>query len=320
MPENRDLSMDSKHWRYRPNSINIETVQGCNRRCEFCGTMGMEKKIHIMPEEVLLHTLMLIRDAGYSPRIRLAGHGEPTLNKLLPRYIGTIRKVLPKSPISLFTNGTVIEKQPKLVDSYFVNGLNNLLVDEYTDHLVGGFVRNDPVCRKYQIVEQGSGVPLLEVKATDKRICIVPPIDGDKNTINRKLCNQLGAALPPLKKPLQGKKCTVIFRELTVRNDGNIAICCNDFRGYYFVTNILECSTLNEAWFHPRFESARKFLYKGDRSFFPCDLCDVLGNRVGLLPDSNGQLTMPEPTAQDRKIVEERFSPLAVIEKRPWEE
>ena len=312
--------MDAKKWIYKPNSINIETVQGCNRRCSFCGTMGMEKKLHFISDDVLLHTLTLIRDANYSPRIRLAAHGEPTLNKNLPNIIKAIRRYLPNSPISLFTNGTIIERLPHLVDEYFEAGLNNLIVDEYTDHLVGAFVRKNPICRKYNIVEQGSGVSLLEVTCKDKRICITPPIDGEKNTMNRKLCNQLGAALPPLKKPLQGKKCTVIFRELTIRHDGNIAICCNDFRGYYFVTNILDCNTLAEAWFHPRFESARKLLYLGNRNFFPCDRCDVLGNRVGLLPDSQGQKTMPEPTDVDWEIVKRRHEPLAVIEKRPWEE
>lgn len=308
------------NWDYRPNTINIETVQGCNRRCEFCGTMGMEKKIHFISKEVLVHTLKLIRGAGYSPKIRLAAHGEPTLNPQIIEIIYNIRGALPKSQIHLFTNGTVIEKKPEIVDGMFEAGLNNLIVDEYTDHLVGEFIRNNDICKKYKIVEQGAGVGLFDVKTSDHRICITPPIDGDKNTRNRKLCNHLGAALPPLEKPLEGKKCTVIFREMTIRHDGNIAICCNDFRGYYFVTNILECKSLKEAWFHPRFESARRFLYRGDRSFFPCNLCDVIGNRVGLLPDPGGKLEMPKPTEEDRLIVDKRYPALAVVEKRPWEE
>lgn len=311
--------MGAKRWIYKPNTINIETVQGCNRRCEFCGTMGMEKKLHFLDNETLHHILMLIRKEDYSPRIRLAGHGEPTLHPNLKNIIKDIRLALPKSEIHLFTNGTVIEKKPEIVDDLFDAGLNNLIVDEYTDHLVGKFIRNNDICKKYKIVEQKAKTPLLSVKNTEKRICITPPIDGDKNTINRKLCNQLGSALPPLKNPIN-KKCTVIFRELTIRHDGKIAICCNDFRGYYFVADIMDYDNLKEVWFHPRFESARKYLYRGDRHFFPCNLCDVLGNRVGLLPDSQGQKEMPLPNEQDEKIVSAIYPPLAVIEKRPWEE
>ncbi|MBQ6127108.1 radical SAM protein [Candidatus Saccharibacteria bacterium] len=311
--------MDAKLWKYKPNSINIETVQGCNRRCDFCGTMGMEKKLHFLEIETLEHTLDLIKKSHLSPKIRLASHGEPTLHKNIVKIVKKIREALPKSPIALFTNGTVIEKKPELVAELFDAGLNNLIVDEYSDHRVGTFVRNNEICKAFKIVEQGKGVPLLEVTEKDRRICITPPIDGEKNTVNRTLCNQLGAAMPPLKTPLVGKKCTVIFRELTIRHDGNIAICCNDFRGYYYVTNILKCSKLEDAWFHPRFEAARRFLYIGDRGFFPCNLCDVLGNRVGLLPDAQGKTEMPEPTERDREIVDIVYPPLAIIEKRRWE-
>lgn len=313
------MTHKAKKWDYKPNSINIETVQGCNRRCEFCGTMGMEKQFHFLEVPTLIHTMKLISGAEYFPRIRLAAHGEPTLHPNICGIIGIIRKALPKSPISLFTNGTVIEKKPELVDGLFAAGLNNLIIDEYRDHLVGKFIRQNPVCQKYQIVEHKNGTSMLiGVKPNQRRICIVPPIDAGFETANHHLCNQCGAALPPLKQPYH-KRCSVIFREMTVRWDGNIAICCNDFRGYYPVTNIKECEFLEDAWFHPRFEAARKILYKGERSFFPCSVCDVKGNRVGLLPDCAGKKEMPLPTEEDYKLARRRMAPLAVIEKRPWE-
>lgn len=313
------MTHNAKDWKYKPNSINIETVQGCNRRCNFCGTMGMEKAFHFVDINTVIHTVKLIKQANYYPRIRLAAHGEPTLHQNICEIVKTIRKYLPKSPISLFTNGTVIEKRPELVDGLFNAGLNNLIVDEYSDHLVGKFIRNDATCKKYEIVEHKNGTSMLiGVKYNDQRICIIPPIDAGFETANHKLCNQCGAALPPLKTPYN-KRCSVIFREMTVRWDGNIAICCNDFRGYYFVTNILNCRNLEDAWFHPRFESARKILYQGKRSFFPCNVCDVKGNRVGLLPDCAGKETMPLPTENDYAIVNKHFPPLAKLEKRPWE-
>lgn len=309
---------DSKKWKYRPNSINIETVQGCNRRCHFCGTMGMEKKIHLASIKTITHTANLIKGANLNCQIRLAGHGEPTLHPDLPKIIKILRATLPTTPISMFTNGTVIERKPELIDVYFSCGLNNLIVDEYSDHLVGQFIETDQTCAKYNIVRQGSGTPMFNKDYKSKRICIMPPIDMDGNTINRKLCNHMGAGLPPLKIALQ-KKCSVIFRELTVRWDGKIAICCNDFRGYYPVTNINDCVLFEHAWFHPRFESARKYLILGDRSFFPCNVCDVLPNRPAFLPDWKGKVVLDKPSATDREIVTKRYEPCSVIEKREWE-
>ncbi len=309
---------DMQTWKYRPYSVNIETVQGCNRRCSFCGTMGMEKTIHLAEVKNIQHTLDLLKKAQFKGSIRFAAHGEPTLHPELARIIKITRFMLPQSAINLFTNGTVIEKKPELVDSLFRAGLNNLIVDEYSDHLVGTFIEANEICRKYEIVRERAGVELITKDYRKRRICIVPPIDGDHNSMKRQLCNQCGAALPPLEKPLS-LRCSVVFRELTVRWNGDVAICCNDFRGYYKVGNILRCHSLEEIWFHKRFEAARRILFQSDRSFFPCNVCDVRPNRPGLLPSMGKKVPMPEPTAEDYEIVAVRTEPCAVIEKREWE-
>lgn len=116
------------------------------------------------------------------------------------------------------------------------------------------------------------------------------------------------------------KKCSVIFRDFMVRWDGNVAICCNDFRGEYFVTNIMQHNDLKDVYFHPRLESARKYLMLGQRKdIHPCDICNTTPIRVGLLPDSAGKLTLKKPNEIDRTIVSKVYKPLASIEKRAWE-
>ena len=76
--------MSATDWPYKPNMVQIETVQGCNRRCKFCGTMGIERAFHYTELETVKHTCKLIREAGLNCRILLAGHGEPTLHPQLP--------------------------------------------------------------------------------------------------------------------------------------------------------------------------------------------------------------------------------------------
>ena len=312
--------MSILHWPYKPNMVQIEVVQGCNRRCKFCGTMGIERTFHFAELETVRHTCKLIRESGLNCRILLAGHGEPTLHPKLPEIIRTIRKTLPGNMIHLFTNGTIIAKHPEMVIDLFSAGLNDLVFDEYRDSRVGEFVRNDPICRGFPIFEQGSGVPLFAAKKVgQQRICITPPIDGDGNTTSRKLNNHCGAGMRAAKKPIEAK-CAILFRDFYVRWDGNIAICCNDFRGEYYVTNILACKTLHEAYFHERLESARRFLMVGDRrAVYPCSVCTAKPIRPGLLPDARGQVAMPKPTAQDYGIVRANTKPLAKIVRREWE-
>jgi MoaA/NifB/PqqE/SkfB family radical SAM enzyme len=310
---------DMLKWKYRPYSINIETVQGCNRRCYFCGTMGMEKVLHFVELSQVEHTFKLLRKANFKGSIRFAAHGEPTLHPKIAQIVNLARKALPRVALNLFTNGTVIEKKPSLVDDLFNAGLNNLIVDEYTDHLVGKFIESDPTCKKYQIVREKAGVELITKDPRKKRICIVPPIEGGtKNDAKRKLCNQCGAALPPLKEPMKAR-CSVVFRELTIRWNGEVAMCCNDFRGLYRVGNIMECSDLEQIWFHHRFEAARRILFTGNRNFFPCNICDVKPNRPGLLPSMGKKVEMEPIRSGDWEIVNRRYEPLAVIEKREWE-
>lgn len=313
--------MKAKTWRYRPNIVQIETVQGCNRRCRFCGTRGIERKFHFADVNTIYHTCELIKAAELNCRILLAGHGEPTLHPEIVRIVRAVRTLLPRNMIHLFTNGTVIEKNPSMVVDLFAAGLNDLVFDEYRDHRVGAFVRSDPICQSYRIEEQGSGTPLFAAKnAKHQRICVVPPIDGTENTASRKLNNHCGAGMKPLGKPMEAK-CTIIFRDFYVRWDGNVAMCCNDFRGEYYVTNIMECHTFEEAYFHERMESARKFLMEGDRgAVHPCDVCSARAIRPGLLPDAQGRQTMPKPTEKDRMIVARRCEPLAKVVKREWEE
>lgn len=314
--------MKAKEWPYKPNIVQIETVQGCNRNCQFCGTSGMEKKFYFAKPGVIRHTCELMKEAELGSRILLAGHGEPTMHPHIKDIIKIIRNTLPKTTIHLFTNGTIIAKKPGMVDALFNAGLNDLVFDEYSDSRIGEFVRTSEECAKYQITEQGPGTHLLGDKVANlQRICIVPPIDSKiiKNSPNRRLENHCGAGMPKLEKPYQ-QVCTTIFRDIFIRYDGNIAICCNDFRGEYYVTNIMKCKTFEEAWMHERLEAARKFIMVKDRSaIYPCRVCDSKPSRPGLLPDYRGQLTLEKPTELDRHIVNRQYPPLAKIRLREWE-
>ena len=197
-------------------------------------------------------------------------------------------------------------------------GLNDLIIDEYTDTRgIGTAIAK--YAPEIECVRQGAGVPMYAPKDYKaRRICINKPIEFEDNTLSRKLCNHCGAGMKPLKKP-ESRMCSIIFRDLLIRWDGNIAICCNDFRGEYPVCNILKCQTLRQAFLHERLEAARKFLMQKKRCFHPCDICDVKPIRPGLLPDANGKLTMPLPTEADAQIVKERRQPLAVPIRREWE-
>lgn len=296
---------------YTPNTIQIEFVQGCNKNCSFCGTQGIEKNAHFMSQETLERIVSELQGVDWNYKILLAGHGEPTLH---PEYLNMIQYIhqnLPGRVIHIMTNGYSVKKDIRNIEWMFYAGVRNLILDEYEDNPLRELleVNNLP----YEVNGQ-KGVKLFSDKM---RIVVNPPIETKKVSVNRDLTNHCGAALPPLQEPKQ-LRCAYVFRELTIRWDGNVAICCDDFRGEYGVANIHDMS-IGEIWMHPRFESARKFLYHKQRYFFPCSVCATSPIRAGLLPDRMGKEEMPEPTQEDWEIVSYKTEPYAKIVKREWE-
>ena len=313
---------------YTPNSLQIELVQGCNRQCNFCGVQGMEHKIHFTTKEILTRQLELISKAPYQPRIQLIGHGEPTLHPKFFSCVKMIRKALPKHYIQVYTNGYLIRKDLANVCKMFESGINDITLDEYKDskfddesitQLLQDFEQNTGI--HVNFVRMGKGIPLYGPKTHTKyRLLIVPAIDESKIAISRSLNNHCGAGLPPNKK-LKDRPCTRIFRELIFRWDGWADLCCADYRGHYPVVNVMDesVSCLDDIWRHPRLESARRVLYHDHRVFFPCNMCDLLPIREGLLPDYKGQQRLEEPTEEDYQIVTEKHETLSVMSPRPWE-
>lgn len=313
---------------YKPNTVQIELVQGCNRQCKFCGTGGIERKIHTIEKDVLIRQCDLIRESGYNPRILLAGHGEPTLHPKFYACIKLMRKKLPGHWIQILTNGYLIHKNPQALSKMFEYGINDVSLDEYSDNKFDDAalqaVLTDLEARTgihVDMVRMGSGVPLYAPKSAKKhRLLIIPAIDESSVGASRVLTNHCGAGGVPNER-YQHRVCTRIFRELVFRWDGWVALCCQDFRGQYPIINCMDpvVTCLDDIWRHDRFEAARRILYHEKRAFFPCNICDLMPIREGLLPDHLGKETMERPTKKDWKIVSEEHPALAKPRLRAWE-
>lgn len=314
---------------YKPNTVQIELVQGCNRSCTFCGTSGMERKIHSIKKDVLARQCDLIRESGYNPRILLAGHGEPTLHPKFFACIKLMRKKLPGHWIQILTNGYLIKKNPEALGKMFEYGVNDVSLDEYSDskfdeeeikNSLGKLEKEKGI--RVEMVRMGPGVPLYADKSAKKhRLLIIPAIDESSIAASRILTNHCGAGGAPNEK-YKNRVCTRIFREMVFRWDGWVSICCQDFRGQYPIVNCMDESVtcFDDIWRHDRFEAARRILYHDKRAFFPCNICDLRPMREGLLPDHLGKEDMEKPTKKDWAIVNKHAEPLSGVRLRDWED
>lgn len=308
---------------YKPFTVMMDVVQGCNRSCEFCGTNGFEKKIYFATPETIKRECELIRYSDYNPRIFIAGNGEPTLHPNLIVLLKIIRQELPKAWIQLASNGYFIKKYGYRYISQLLEYVNDLSLDDYDEDFdyeqifaeveIYNSTHQNVKC---EFVTLKDGIPFYaEKNPKKKRVLLIPNITKQDIT-SRKFSNHCGAGLPKTSE-YEDKKCTIIFRSILLRYNGDVAICCQDFRGEYFVCNCFDknIKTFKDVWLHERLESARKILFHCRRkALYPCKICNAPAMRVGFLPKN-----LPAPTEKDFSIVGRKFKSITNIRKREWE-
>ena len=322
--------MDKNNLPYYPNVIKIEFTQGCNRHCKFCGTQGIADK-HFMSEETLRKIVTIVKTANRSFRIELGMHGEPLMNPKAVEYMAYLHKELPKCPIQLITNGDYIRNNTFSFDNIlpYVQDLAMDMYDVYDFEEIRAYAKE--LKKLYpnvdiQIMQNGVSF-YAEKKKNYKRILLLPPLDLQSNldVVSRKLSTHCGAGMDPNKVYIKkDKRCHMPFRQLAFRWDGKVCMCCDDFRGELPIVDVMleEVTHFADVWWNKKFNAVRRIVFHEGRFLSPCNKCNARGNRLGLLPDPMGKLTLREPTEEDRKIWRECLSqgPLATIKKREWEQ
>lgn len=328
-----------------PNSVQVEATEGCNLRCGFCGIRGIRTaggRDHLSgPYRYMAPTTAVliakdIKAAGWNPRIEFAMHGEPTMNPRLPELVQAFRHYLPQVPIMVTTNGVPLLTGPAVglgggvpapgtwrsrVADLFDAGASTIAVDDYKpyrcrDAVLGTVLPGVAVHRYPQ--DGPVANPHRRPARQEKRLILVEAIDEAELGNHSHLSNHAGAAAPP--DPGFQERCALPFREISVRWDGNVALCCNDWRGVYKVGAVTQYN-LAGLWQSAEFQAARRRLYAGRRDFAPCQGCTHRTYRNGLLPDRMGRKTLPPPQPEDSTIIANALAgePYTAPVKRKWE-
>jgi radical SAM protein with 4Fe4S-binding SPASM domain len=319
----------SNYLQHSPFAVQLEMVEGCNLRCDFCGIQGIRTKAggpyKVMTNDTLVHILDGIKEHKWNPRIELAMHGEPTMHPNLPYMIAIIRKWLPDAYIMLTTNGGgLLPNADGKLAQLFMEGVNVVALDCYEHVNISEKVRTAlklgclagvefheyPAEKDFSPHTRRKGKHLIFVKDISKAA------DGTHSRLN----NHCGSAAPK-NYEMQDKRCAKPFREMAFRWDGSVALCCEDWRGEFKVGNVNEKS-VGELWLSEAMNAARRILIKGWRGHMPtCSGCDQRSYRVGLLPDPLGKITLPDPTDNDIELVRTACSgpSLTLPVLRPWE-
>lgn len=321
--------MDKDNLPYYPNVIKIEFMQGCNRHCKFCGVNGIADS-HCMDQETLRKIIVLTSTANRAFRIELGMHGEPLLNPNAMLFLKTIKATLTKCWVQLITNGDKIRD-----GSYKISDLlpyvDDLAMDCYDMSFEQIYAEVATLTEQFpgvdvEVMQNGVGF-YAERKKGYKRILLIPPLDVQTNldVRSRKIKTHCGAGTNPAEVFIKkDKRCHLPFRQLAFRWDGTVAICCDDFRGELPIVDAMseDIQHFADVWWHPVFNACRRIIFHDGRHLAPCCKCNDPGNRLGLLPDPLGAMTLRKPDEQDYALWKQALAqgPLAKVRKREWEE
>lgn len=296
-----------------PFCIQMEPVQGCNLGCDFCGihAIGYQQKARGLDFMEIATAKAVAEEAaalGWNPRIEFAVHGEPTLHPDLPGLIRPFREALPNAYLLVTSNGGgLLTDSVAKIQALFDAGLNTLALDDYeSNKIVQRVLRNIGDDVLFDVYDYPRTHPKASphTRYTGQRVVIVEDLSTANAGTHSTMHNSAGDAFP-LDYSKDGKRCAKVFREVSVRWDGNVAICCNDWSGTFKVGNV-RTDGLAAVWRHPRMQAARRALYAGDRAaLIPCHGCTATTYRNGLLPDKKGKESLPPLDIDDRLLLAE---------------
>lgn len=327
-----------------PFAIQIEPTEGCNLRCGFCGIRGIREKgpmgdlsggYKFMSLDTARQIARDLTRLDWNSRLELAMHGEPTRHPQLVDIVGILRQYRPKQSIMLTTNAVPwIEDGRDPVDEIIrivSAGLNTVALDDYRPHKVAPLVRagRDRLAAHgitvHEYPEEKSPAP-NDRDGNARRVILIADIADTGTGTHAHLANHAGAAAP--KDPTWNDKvCAKPFRELSIRWDGNAAVCCDDWRGDLPIGNVNDIG-LDGIWHHPRMTAVRRLQLDGGRGQVvggPCEGCTTISYRIGLLPGTRdpkaAKRALGKPTDDDRLAIRAALAerPLTAPVLREWE-
>lgn len=237
-------------------SIELEVINRCNGECPFCPVNRHvdPRKTIKMDEKLFRKIIDELSELEYSGRLALHSNNEPFLDSRIIQFAKYAREKLPKAFIYMYTNGTLLTLD-KFIE--IIPYLNRMVIDNYDDELK--LHENakiiDQYCKKDGKLDKKVEIHVRKIHEVLKTRGGQAPNNDKSRTLNM--------------------SCVLPFKQLIIRPDGKISLCCNDALGKYTMADLSKM-TLKEAWYSERYKKLRKKLRKSRARIRLCRYCDTL--------------------------------------------
>lgn len=236
--------------------VEIETVNRCNGNCDFCpvSKKADSREYKEMSQELFERIIQQLARLNYSGRLALFSNNEPFLDEHILERHKYAREKLPNARMHLFTNGTLLT-----IDKFIeiMKYLDELIIDNYQQEL-----KLIKPCKEIEVYCEEH--PELKKKVT---IVLRKP---------HEILSSRGGVAPNRKELISyaEAKCVLPFKQMIIRPDGKVSLCCNDPLGKVTLGDLAKDSIL-DVWNNDRFKMVRKCLSEGRAKWKQCEFCDV---------------------------------------------
>ncbi len=239
-------------------AIEIETINRCNGSCGFCPVnRGADPRPFAkMPDELFRAIVDELAGMEYRHAVSLFSNNEPFLDARIYDFAEYAKSRLPSAQIVLYTNGSLLnaERYRRIIDS-----LDILVIDNY--------------CRDYALN------PNVEEIA---RYIDLHPELWNRTEIkiryeNEVLTTRGGQAPNARRKPAAPLRigCLLPTRQMIVRPDGKLSLCCNDALGTVTIGDV-SAGGLAAAWNSETARTIRRNVLHSRDCFEICRGCDTM--------------------------------------------
>lgn len=259
--------------------VQVQTINWCNRSCAFCPCQTYPSKLELMSLETYQRVLDELAALDFSGRFSPYLQAEPLLDKRLPELVAMARQALPRAKLLIQTNGDVLTVEKGL--ALFEAGLHKLVINCYDNA--------EQVSRMQGLVREivGRRADLRFIKGRFARLIRPEPHGQIKREISIEdktwwkadsVSNRAGNIPGALPEPLR-KSCFRPFKQLYVHFNGDVILCCCDWKGEVVFGNLMQ-ESLPEVYSSPIAREYRENLAKKNRKLKLCEVCDYRGKHL----------------------------------------
>jgi radical SAM protein with 4Fe4S-binding SPASM domain len=263
--------------KWKIDHVQVQTISWCNRSCAFCPSQKFLRKLEFMSLETYQRVLDELATLGFSGRFSPYLQGEPLLDNRLPDLVVRAHTTLPQAKLLIQTNGDALTVAKGL--ALFEAGLHKMIINCYDNKDQVSRIRDmvkELVSRKSDLrFVQGQLSRMIRPEHhghIKHEIAIDDKTWWQEDTAENWAGNIPGALTEPVK-----KSCFRPFHQLYVHFNGDVVLCCCDWRGEVVFGNLMKAS-LTEVYSSPIATQYRENLAKKNRKMKLCEVCNYRGN------------------------------------------